>query len=589
MVLLEVVLLAGPAFAVGARAQQRSLALMVASGGTPAQSRRVVLAGAVVLGGTGAVVGVLLGLGLARLLQPVLQGFSQTWFGPFDVPWLHLLAVAAFGLLSAFLAAAVPAVLASRQDVVAVLAGRRGDAPASRRSPVLGAVLLAAGIGASAYGALQPSGGELAIAFGAIPAVLGMILLVPAVLSLVARGAGRLPLTLRYAVRDAHRHRTRTVPAVAAVAATVAGVVALGIGLSSDQREAEETYVSSVADGVGVVRAYEQPARWDALRGAVEREAPGVQVVVQQGLTDSDGGYTSVQRPEGAGFISAGSALGSMVLVSDGPLPPGLVGLSDADARRAEQALGDGRSVVFTGPGVRVDDGEATVVRSTFDEQTGQDQTLARVTLPATYLPLSDPYDGPSAILTPAAAAELGQEPSVVSLLVTGGLDGDQEDTVQEALKGVDPSASIYVERGFQPESDALIAQLVLLGLGGVLMLGGTLTATFLALSDARPDLATLAAVGASPRTRRGVAAAYALVVGGIGSVLGALVGSIPGVAVTWPLTSSPGFGGGGPTGPFLDVPWLMLLALVVALPVLTALVVGASARSRLPLVSRLD
>ena len=43
MALLEVVLLAGPAFAVGARKQQRSLALMSAAGGTPIQSRRVVI------------------------------------------------------------------------------------------------------------------------------------------------------------------------------------------------------------------------------------------------------------------------------------------------------------------------------------------------------------------------------------------------------------------------------------------------------------------------------------------------------------------------------------------------------------------
>ena len=72
-------------------------------------------------------------------------------------------------------------------------------------------------------------------------------------------------------------------------------------------------------------------------------------------------------------------------------------------------------------------------------------------------------------------------------------------------------------------------------------MLGGTLTATFLALSDARPDLATLSAVGASPRTRRGVAAAYAVVVGWSARVLGAAVGFIPGIAVTYPLTSALG------------------------------------------------
>ncbi len=40
MALIEVVLLAGPAFAVGARRQSRSLALISANGGTPTQSRR---------------------------------------------------------------------------------------------------------------------------------------------------------------------------------------------------------------------------------------------------------------------------------------------------------------------------------------------------------------------------------------------------------------------------------------------------------------------------------------------------------------------------------------------------------------------
>jgi putative ABC transport system permease protein len=133
-----------------------------------------------------------------------------------------------------------------------------------------------------------------------------------------------------------------------------------------------------------------------------------------------------------------------------------------------------------------------------------------------------------------------------------------------------------------------------------VLMLGGTLTATFLALSDARPDLATLSAVGAAPRTRRGVASAYAVVVGVVGAVLGAAVGFIPGIAVTRPLTSAGYTGGcggvpgqevceGTKIGPYLDIPWLMVIALVIVLPAVTALVVGLCARSRLPLVARLD
>jgi putative ABC transport system permease protein len=136
-------------------------------------------------------------------------------------------------------------------------------------------------------------------------------------------------------------------------------------------------------------------------------------------------------------------------------------------------------------------------------------------------------------------------------------------------------------------------AQIILLSLGGILVLGGTLTATFLALSDARPDLATLSAVGSSPRTRRWVAAAYAVVVGLVGAVMGAVVGFIPGLAVTVPLTTCASCNNIPSdqtlTGPFLDIPWLMVVGLVVVLPALTALVVGLAARSRLPMVARLD
>jgi putative ABC transport system permease protein len=134
--------------------------------------------------------------------------------------------------------------------------------------------------------------------------------------------------------------------------------------------------------------------------------------------------------------------------------------------------------------------------------------------------------------------------------------------------------------------------QLVLGVLGAVLMLGGTLTATFLALSDARSDLATLAAVGASPRTRRSVAAAYAALTGLVGALLGVLVGLVPGIAVTFPLTSRASAGpsaGSSVASHYLDIPWLLIGSLVVGLPVLTALAVGLASRARLPLVARVE
>jgi putative ABC transport system permease protein len=132
------------------------------------------------------------------------------------------------------------------------------------------------------------------------------------------------------------------------------------------------------------------------------------------------------------------------------------------------------------------------------------------------------------------------------------------------------------------------VALLVLGVVGALLMTVGTLTATFLALADARPDLATLAAVGASPGSRRLVAGSYAAVVSLSGAVLGAAVGLIPGIAVTYPLTNRAGWSGhAGQSTHFLDVPWLLVGAIVLLLPLLTGLLVGSSVRSRLPRVSR--
>jgi putative ABC transport system permease protein len=75
--------------------------------------------------------------------------------------------------------------------------------------------------------------------------------------------------------------------------------------------------------------------------------------------------------------------------------------------------------------------------------------------------------------------------------------------------------------------------------------------------------------------------------VGLIGAVLGAAVGFIPGIAVSYPLTRN--FTGQAGPSHYLDIPWLLIGALVAGLPVLTAGVVGLLARSRLPVVARLD
>ena len=595
MALLEVVLLAGPAFAVIARRQQRSLALMAATGATPAQARRVVLASGVVLGLAGAVVGVALGLTAAWLSLPVVQRFSASVLGPYDAPWSHLGAIAGLGLLSALLAAVVPAWVASRQDVVAVLAGRRGDRRPSTRSPLLGAILVGLGVAGATAGVSQHTMGPYTIAVSAVVSVLGMILLVPVALVGLARIARGLPLALRFAVRDAARHRTRTVPAVAAVAAAVTGVVALGIALSSDAAQSEATYTPLLPAGQAVVSAYADQD-WDAYRRVIESSLPAAEVTSMPGILDEEAGRTSREvrfRVAGAGRRGVLSTwtggFGGMPVSTDGRVPAHVLGLTGAERAAGEEVLRNGGVVVFTDQ----DDlsaEEATVVVRENHRRTSE--VIGRATVPALLVTVSGVDTVGQGVLSAGATASLGIEPQTVGLLVEGAaISEQQEQDVAEGLAALNLDGELYVERGYGDDSQAVLVQLVLAALGAVLMLGGTLTATYLSLSDARPDLATLASIGASPRTRRGVAAAYAAVIGLVGAVLGAVVGFIPGIAVTYPMTGGSWVQEIDPTLPshFLDVPWLLIGGLVVALPLLTAAAVGLTTRSRLPMVARID
>lgn len=598
MVLLEVVLLAGPAFAVRAKAQAHALALVAATGGTPRQARRTVLASGLVVGAVGGVLGVALGVGFGALAVPVFQRFNSSRFGPFDVPWPLLAVVAAFGFVSAVLAAVVPAFSASKQDVVAVLAGRRGEGRPSVRSPILGIALLGAGIAGSVVGAGASSGagandlGAVLIAGSALVSVIGMILVVPVVVALASRVASGLPLALRFATRDAARHRTRTVPAVAAVGATVAGVVALGIAVSSQEAANAATYHPQLPDGYASI-ALSPDLDAGEIDEVLARSVTADQVIDVRGIqTSTEGGELELEISQGGEplLLSYWSTLGSPYAVS--AQVPDYVELPESDRRRADAVLADGGLVLLHDeqasedgiamPTLDGDDVTIDVRRWVYtDEDQSQAQQVAKRDAAAVVIPIG--RTAPAvAIMSPRLVEQLHLRPSVVGKLVKAPISREAEKDITEGLGALSNQPYFYVERGYQPDEAVRIIQAVLAALGGILMLGGTLTATFLALSDARPDLATMAAVGARPRTRRAVAASYALVVGAIGALLGAPVGFIPGLAISRPLTS-----GSGATA--LDVPWLLIGVVVVGLPLLAALAVGACARGRLPLTARID
>ncbi|HEV2890946.1 MAG TPA: FtsX-like permease family protein, partial [Frankiaceae bacterium] len=97
------------------------------------------------------------------------------------------------------------------------------------------------------------------------------------------------------------------------------------------------------------------------------------------------------------------------------------------------------------------------------------------------------------------------------------------------------------------------------------------------AAADSRPDLSTLAAVGAAPRVRRRLAMAQAATVAALGSALGILAGLVPSLAIVMARAEFE-----------VAMPWSTLAAVAVGVPLLAALLLGAVTRSRLPMERRL-
>ncbi|RBY96952.1 hypothetical protein DQ237_04925 [Blastococcus sp. TF02-8] len=596
---LEVVLLAGPAFAVGVRRQRRDLALIAVAGGSAGDLRRVVLGNGIVLGGGAAVLGAVLGVGAAAAAVPLVESRSDIVFGPFDVPVAHILGVVAVGVVAGLAASWFPARQAARTDIVDALAGRRGQLRTSWRSPVLGLVVAGAGLALVVLGA---RGTELAVAGGAVLLILGVVAASPWLVGLLAPLAERLPTAPRLAVRDATRNRSRTAPALAAVVATVAGMTAMAIGSSSDSARSERDYLPSVPIGAGQVGgtgAGMTESEWNSVVALLEREVPdrpmarlrgnawtptGNQdefAVLAEGCT---GDVVNCRWYPGNVLARHGELVvadpADLRVLGDDLVPPGVV-----------EALDSGRAAVL-GAGAVGDAGAVTVVGLEYGAG-GVPAVAGTVQLPAVEVELPRPTSGPvqvaaRPVVPPALAGGLPLPVETTSVVV-GGPDTPvttaEERRIDEALSlaGLSGEDGITVERGWQ--DDQALARLLLVLVGGALVLIATLTATGLALTDARPDFATLAAVGAAPRTRRFVAMSSAAVIGGLGAALGVLVGLAPGIAVAYPLTAEDY---GSATGAAVVIPWELLGAVAIAVPLLAVVVTGLFVQSRLPMVRRI-
>jgi putative ABC transport system permease protein len=611
---LEIVLLAGPAFAVGARRRRRELALIAASGGTNAQQRRIVLADGVVLGALGAAAGIGLGVVSAFAARPLVEQYLvDARAGGYRVFPLALAGIAAFAVGTGLLAALVPAVTAARQQVVDALAGRRGITRTRKRWPALGAVMILLGAATAGLGAWRVT--TNAVLAGLVLGQLGLVLCTPALVGLVARLGSRLPLTPRIALRDAARNRSAAAPAISAVMAAVAGSVAAGVVMLALDDRVTITHVE-FRPGTAVVNLWEGPeatADPAAVEQAARATLPVADIYEQRqalcppdevlecgmlvtqlapeavcpywDLLDSGPLSPEQQRdaardPRCGGWV--GPPLGFSTVVDDGSGLAALLAADPSALTEAARVLRDGGAVV-TEERFLASDGTVTIGLLDAGDRTYAVAEDGRISVPGYVIDADLPRDG--AIIPPAVAERTGQELRPVNLLVTTTRmpTEAEEDAFVTAM--ADLGTSGWLDRG--PGSEPADAMLILLAVAaGVVALAAAGIATGLAAADRRPDLATLGAVGASPRLRRSLSLSQSGVIAGLGTGLGLVAGLGGAVAVlvglnqryadTWP----------APDPYPITVPWLNL-AVLLAVPLVAMLGAGLLTRSRLPIERR--
>ena len=630
MALLEIVLLAGPAFAVGARRSRRQLGLLAAAGGDRANVRAVVLGGGIVLGLTGAALGLGLGVALVALLRTRAEEYSGARFGHFNLQPLDLLGVLLVGLVTGLLAAIVPAVQASRQDVVSALTGRDSLKPPSRKLALLGLLMLGAGSALALVGATSGfSSRTLAVLGGSLLAELGMVVLAPYLVGLFGKLGRWLPLGPRLALRDSVRHRGRTAPAVAAVMAAVAGSVAVNVYLASYDEQYRREYVAAGPPGAVILgtgygtgtEAKLLPQMRDTVERSITALGPRADVSHVDYKGDcQDGnpcGFIQVMPPKERrcpvfdrdtddpvepGEIKRvmstdprcqvnerrGSQYGDLT-AGDANLLRNLYGVTDP---AAGQALTAGKAVVFD---PRYFENGKVVLRYSEPITTGTDGVRTKpknieTTVDAVLAPSAMPAPG-QLVISPDAATRLGfttRPAGSVWLPGTAPSDGDQQ-KADGALAKLTDRTVLSVERGYQ--SKAGLVGLGLAGFAGLVALGAAGIATGLAAADSQRDLTTLAAVGAEPRIRRSLSGFQCGVIAAMGTLLGAVCGLVPAVALRKVQGLAADYPGISPEEladkSSVVLPWPTIAATVVVLPLLAAALAALLTRSRISLLRR--
>ncbi|MCH7230483.1 FtsX-like permease family protein [Glycomyces sp. L485] len=644
LVVLEVVLLAGPAFAISVKQRTREFALMSAAGANPAQIRTTVLAGGLLFGIIAALVGISLGILGTWFALPLLERLNGHRSMGFEIwPELQIL-VAVFAIVTGLMSALAAAIAASKVNVCAALAGRRAQPRAKKRWTFIGLGLIALGAAAGIAGVVTNTTIGMVVGLAALQ--IGLVCCTPGLVAAISKLGRRLGLAPRMALREAGRNRSAAAPAVAAIMAVVAGGLAITMFAISDGDRWDESSMYATPEGMVELdidywsndendtgpSPKELETGTESVISVLERELDQPEAHAYSTASDcGPGAYCEVRivRPEAnvcpydaaaEGYTELtesdqraavederctftndmGSSLNNGALVTDDPfIVAAFTGLGGDDLDEAMSFLSDG-GVLIGDPLALTDEGTVTLsqMKESFtedaEEENGRDAEEFSFRALVPDAPRMAPAD---VVMAPEATAVMGavEDPAPQRYLVSAAdpisrqdIQAINEALLEAGLSGLEEGVSGFVSQSSGDNRFGYYTALIAAGITGIVALGATAVATGLVIAETRRDLTTLGAVGATPGLRRRLSMWQSAVISMLGAVLGTAVGlaSFAGIAaalnqnIKWMYPLVQLYS--------FEMPWLNLLIALVAVP---AIAMGGAAlftRSNLPSERRL-
>jgi putative ABC transport system permease protein len=558
----------------------RELGLLRAVGGSRAQIIGSVLAEAFIVGVAGSLVGLGLGIGLARVLLDVLPSFGLT------VPDASLV-IATRTIVASFVigvgvttaAALHPAFRAARVSPVAALGESHRDvgaAPLVRRT-IAGVVIAAAGLAVSWYGINGELGEEnsVAVAFlGVFIVFLGLVAVGPVLARPLARTLGRplptfLGVTGSLARGNAARNPRRTSSTAAALVIGL-GLVCLVAIFTESAKASLRTGIDdglradTVTSGSGSSMSSELATRMRRLPES------GDVVTIRFGEVRFDGSEEHLAGVTPAG-VNQVLQLDVTKGAFDGSLAEDEILVSDREARHYDLTVGDRVSVTFPQGGAR-----QLRVAAVYENQNFLGDWSVRFMINQRLF--DQGFQPPHRDWYVLANARDRSSAGVSGLVAAA----DRE------LAAPFPNATVRTRAGYvdaqENELDTFLNVFVaLLLLSEVIALLGIVNTLFLSVYERTREIGLLRAVGMSRRQVRRMVRGESVVITLIGCALGVLIGLL----WAWAVVSA--LSGHGITSVVVPPRDLLLFVVVSAIAGFLAALLPAWRASRLDVLEAIS